>query len=82
MAYMMKTRFRHSPLDHGSTSIRAVRILPTLCLKGLLQCQLRHTPIDAKYICISYRRAEAKSLHDILIKGQSFRIRRNIFDLL
>lgn len=51
-------------------------MLPTLCSKIL------HALIEAEYIWVSYGGAEATSVHDILVNGQSFWVRRSLFSIL
>lgn len=74
--------FRHQPLDHALRSIRLIEIQPHLSADSILQCTMRHATIDAEYICLSYRWGDPPATRQILVNGQGFMIRQNLFDFL
>lgn len=75
-------QFRYSPLDHQVRSIRLIRLRADKSKDGLYQCDLRHSSIDDRYSCLSYVWGDASSGKWILLDGQKFWIRRNLFDFL
>ncbi|KAH9862798.1 hypothetical protein J1614_010891 [Plenodomus biglobosus] len=72
--------FKHHSLDQTKQSIRLVRILPKLSPSGEIQCILSHASTNAKYTCLSYRWGDTGVLHDIVINGRRFSIRKNLLD--
>jgi hypothetical protein len=74
--------FRHQPLDHTKSSIRLVNVLPVLSPGGLIQCQIRHTTIDATYVCLSYRWGPPTPNRQILLNDRLFVVGQNLHDFL
>jgi hypothetical protein len=74
--------FRHEPLEHSKPSIRLVRLLPNLTSDGLIQCEILHETIEASYTCLSYTWGPSEPSKSILINGQLFTARQNLFDFL
>ncbi|KZM22954.1 hypothetical protein ST47_g5906 [Ascochyta rabiei] len=74
--------FQHSPLDHNKSSIRLIEILPSLSREGHIQCTISHHTIEASYDCLSYRWGDPLPEAKILVNGQPFSARWNLFDFL
>lgn len=74
--------YQHEPLDHSKHSIRLVRVLPSLCPEGLIQCDIFHGTTDVTYECLSYRWGDPYPEGSILIGGKRFRVRQNLLDFL
>ena len=78
---MDERRFRHSSLRNPSTEIRVLELLPSL-RDGIIQCRLRHVKLKCKYVALSYVWGPPQPTRDILVNGQMFAIRQNLWNFL
>lgn len=80
--------FRYEPLNKASREIRVLRVARTLSKVGLIQCKLRHvslTPGEERkdnYTCLSYTWGKPGREQFILVNGQTFKVRENLFAFL
>ncbi|KAH7088446.1 heterokaryon incompatibility protein-domain-containing protein [Paraphoma chrysanthemicola] len=79
-----RTMFKHAPIDLQSDSIRLVEVLPFDPVKteGPIQCRIRHATTATRYTCLSYVWGDEGSEHTIMINGQPFLVRQNLWDFL
>jgi hypothetical protein len=81
-------KFKHAPLSLAAHEIRLCRLeeLPKGNSEGIsIHCTIEHHDLSeakTQYKALSYTWGEERPLHTILIKGQPFRIRQNLFDFL
>ncbi|KAH6858888.1 heterokaryon incompatibility protein-domain-containing protein [Alternaria rosae] len=76
------TEFAHTPLDYCAPSIRLLRIQASKSSDGFIQCQMRHASTTSIYFCLSYVWGADDSCQWILVNGQRFRIRQNLYNFL
>ena len=76
------TDFIHKPLDYGAPSIRLVRIQASKSPEGFIQCHIRHASTTSTYLCLSYVWGPDDRHQVILVNGQRFRIRQNLYKFL
>lgn len=74
--------FHYSRLDYQMSSIRLLRLHPDKSIEGLIQCDLRNALIEDKYSCLSYVWGDEAPGEWIILDGQKFWVRRNLFDFL
>ncbi|KNG48277.1 hypothetical protein DDE82_005396 [Stemphylium lycopersici] len=74
--------FQHEPLDYRNGSIRLLRILPQLSHTGLIQCEIWHDSVHAKYDCLSYVWGSEAIQHQILINRRPMRVRENLWNFM
>ena len=74
--------FMHTPLDQERPSIRLIQLKPQLSPDGYIQCKMFHADTKATYKCLSYTWGDQESIWPLLINGQMFRVRQNLFDFL
>jgi hypothetical protein len=83
--------FRYQPLDLHQTSIRLVHILPDLSAESYLQCRIFHSTTDSTFVCLSYVWSYSPPVHTksnvgadvaILMNGQTYHVRPNLFSFL
>jgi hypothetical protein len=75
-------QFKYKSLDVTKSSIRVLSIHPQLSIRGLLQCSIQDTTIDAQYICLSYRWGSTTEQHTILVDGKQLQVTKNLHDFL
>ena len=77
-----RSQFDYNELDHGSASLRLLRVMPRP-KHGLIQCSLRDHILPAKYLALSYTWGRPQSNHyKILLNGKLFIVRQNLYDFL
>jgi hypothetical protein len=76
----LPTNFTHTPLDYCAPSIRLVLIQATKSSEGLIQCILRYASTASTYLCLSYVWGADDCGQWILVNGQRFWIRQNLYD--
>ncbi|CBX97295.1 hypothetical protein LEMA_P104260.1 [Plenodomus lingam JN3] len=74
--------YRYEPLDASVGSIRLLTILPHLSGTGLIQCKIWHDTVDATYTCLSYAWGSEDGEQLILLNGNEFRVRKNLWDFM
>jgi hypothetical protein len=74
--------FQYQPLNHNTSSIRLLGILPNTSPEGYIQCTLKNATVNAEYTCLSYVWGPPNKGCVILVNGQQYRVRRNLFDFL
>ncbi|KAH7078234.1 heterokaryon incompatibility protein-domain-containing protein [Paraphoma chrysanthemicola] len=78
--------FYHAPLDLHQSSLRLIEVLPSDSESPdrLIECVERHSTTSATYTCLSYvwGLSSGGDLRAILINGQSFFVRQNLWDFL
>ena len=90
--------FYHAPLDHNTSSMRLLQILPSLSEKGLIQCRVQHHDLHSPglddngdvdkpgtsvtYHCLSYTWGTGPRTCLILINEQRYLVRQNLWDFL
>ena len=74
--------FHHTELSLSSRSIRVLYVLPDISPDRLIQCRLDHITLADEHTCISYMWGSEQSQKSILINGQLFRVRHNLWDFL
>ncbi|KAF1834902.1 HET-domain-containing protein, partial [Decorospora gaudefroyi] len=74
--------FKHEDLDYRRGAIRLIRILPQLSKTGLIQCQIWHDNVGAKYDCLSYVWGSESNQKQILINGKTHMVRENLWDFM
>ncbi|KAF3042375.1 hypothetical protein E8E12_006092 [Didymella heteroderae] len=75
--------FREVPLNLAQRSVRFVEVLSVLSPTGLIQCKLSQGTIeDDEYICLSYVWGSSEDQQQILINGELFRTRKNVWTFL
>ena len=77
-----QTEFTYTPLDYCAPSIRLLRIHPETSFDDLIQCQLHHASTTSTYRCLSYVWGDDSWYYWILVNGQRFRVRRNLYSFL
>lgn len=69
-------------LDQQNQEIRLLEVLPTLN-NGHIECRLSSGCLaTANYVVLSYRWGTLAAEHEIVINGQSFFVRKNLWDFL
>jgi hypothetical protein len=79
---MSQNIFRHTPLNLSQESIRLIRITYDLSPDGHIQCELRQATIKDTYICLSYVWGGEFDGTWILLNGQRFWVRANLWSFL
>lgn len=75
--------FQHSPLSRTRSSIRLLQILPHLSDTGLIQCEIWHASTASTYTCLSSVWGSLENgEQNILVNGQTAKVRRNLSDFL
>jgi hypothetical protein len=73
--------FTYVPLDLSNTQAHVIRILDGRP-DSTIQCNFWHTELDTNYSCLSYTWGGMEDRRVILIDGQKFVVRRNLFNFL
>jgi hypothetical protein len=75
--------FKHTGIDRTKPSIRLIKILPELSHSGEhIQCTIRHATIDIAYTCLSYVWGAEADGHWIILDGEFFWVRENLWQFL
>ncbi|KAH7077897.1 heterokaryon incompatibility protein-domain-containing protein, partial [Paraphoma chrysanthemicola] len=76
--------FKHAPIDLQSNSIRLVEVLPfdSNNPEGPIQCRIRHATTANRYTCLSYVWGDEGSEHIIMMNGEPYLVRQNLWDFL
>jgi hypothetical protein len=74
--------FEHEALDYTRGAIRLLRILPNLSPTGIIQCEIWHDSVKAKYDCLSYVWGSDEIQQQILLNRKPCRVRQNLCDFL
>ena len=73
--------FRHDPLDQSTDSIRLVKVLPTSD-EHLLELEIRHADLSARYTALSYTWGPADGVRALLINRRGSEVRYNLWHFL
>jgi hypothetical protein len=79
---MSQNIFIYTPLNLLQDSIRLIRIADDLSPDGYIQCELRQATIKDTYICLSYVWGGEFDGTCILLNGQRFWVRANLWSFL
>ncbi|KAI8937347.1 hypothetical protein NX059_006553 [Plenodomus lindquistii] len=74
--------FKHAPLDLTRQSVRLIRIYPTPNRTDPINCEIRHAEISEEYTCLSYVWGSANQGEWIIVNGQRFWVRTNLYHFL
>lgn len=81
MVEAMQDAVIHGLLDLKQDSIRVIEVLPQND-DGTIECRIRHTTTEAKYVCVSYVWGPEVSPRTIRLKGKLLQVRKNLWDFL
>lgn len=75
-------RFHYKPLDRSKGAVRLIKVYP-LQNDGRVRCRIeRHHITTAEYIALSYVWGSDDAHHIVLLNGQIFRVRPNLYAFL
>ncbi|CAE7187963.1 HET-domain-containing protein [Pyrenophora teres f. teres] len=74
--------FQHEPLDYTRGAIRLLKVLPDLSRSGLIQCEIWHDMVSAKYTCLSYVWGSEALQEEVLINGKRCWVRENLWNFM
>lgn len=82
MRQQQEHRFHYKPLDRTKGALRLVRVYP-IQDDGRVRCKIeRHHISTVEYSALSYVWGSAEESRTILLSGQAFRVRRNLYAFL
>jgi hypothetical protein len=74
--------FTHTPLDLQRASIRLLQLRAPYSYNRMIECNMIDTTPDDQYTCLSYVWGDETSGEWILVNGQKFWVRQNLWDFL
>lgn len=76
------TKFHYKPLDRSKGAVRLIKVFPQR-RNDLVRCRIeRHHISTVRYVALSYVWGSQDADCEILLNGQSFRVRPNLFAFL